>query len=98
MLAEKEMTGSLRRPRKIAVRDTGGGDGPSHLELGIALPYLGFVSRLGSDADPSQRGLGDCRRLSGGRRRCPEQCIHKGAALKILQILNRLPDSNQSHG
>ena len=39
------MTGSHRRPRKIAVRDTGGGTGswPSHLERGIALPLPAFV-------------------------------------------------------
>ena len=36
--------------------------------------------------------------LRGGRRRCPEERVHKGFALKILQILDRLPDSDQPHG
>src|ERR1022692_4671729 len=36
--------------------------------------------------------------LGGGLRRCPEKRVHKGSALKILQVFNRLSDSDQPHG
>ena len=35
------------------------------------------------------------RRRSGGR---PDKRVYERVALKILQILNRLPDSDQPHG
>ena len=95
MLPEKKMMGSHRGIRRITTRDWRDGRD----EVGQICPRRAFLAYLALHT-PRSVALADFFSilLGGGRRRCPEERVHESVALKILQILNRLPDSDQSHG
>ena len=95
MLPEKEMTGSHRGLRRITTRDWRDGRD----EVGQICPRRAFLAYLVLHT-PRSVSLADFFSilLGVGRRRCPEERVHESVALKILQILNRLPDSDEPHG
>ena len=92
MLPEKKMTGSHRGIRRITTRDWRDGRD----EVDQICPRRAYLALH----TPRSEVLADFFSilLGGGRRRCPEERVHESVALKILQILNRFPDSDEPHG
>jgi hypothetical protein len=93
------MTGSHRGLRRITTRDMRGGrDGRD--EVGIKSVHVAPFSPISRFTPHGlwRRLIFFSILLGGGRRRCPEERVHESVALKILQILNRLPDSDKPHG